>query len=50
MLSDAERDVLNRALEEYHLGQSEPIFVGGAKLLKPTLRLMSLYRPEGRGH
>jgi hypothetical protein len=44
MLSDAERDVLNRALEKYRPGQSEPILVGGEKVLKPALRLMSDYR------
>jgi hypothetical protein len=44
MLSDAERDVLNTALEKYQPGPYEPIFVGGANLLKPALRLMSAYR------
>jgi hypothetical protein len=44
MLSDAERDVLNRALEKYRAGQSEPILVGGENVLKPALRLMSSYR------
>jgi plasmid replication initiation protein len=44
MLSDAERDVLNSALEKYRPGRSEPIFVGGTNLLKPALRLMSDYR------
>src|SRR5271157_2743358 len=44
MLSDAERDVLNSALEKYRPGQSDPIFVGGEKLLKPALRLMTWYR------
>jgi hypothetical protein len=29
MLSDAERTVLNKALEKYQPGRSEPIFVGG---------------------
>jgi len=42
MLSEAERAVLNSALEKYRPGQ--PIFVGGENLLKPALRLMSLYR------
>jgi hypothetical protein len=37
-----ERAVLNSALEKYRPGQ--PIFVGGENLLKPALRLMSLYR------
>jgi plasmid replication initiation protein len=44
MLSDAERDVLNRALEKYRPGQAEPILVGGNNRLKPALRLMSDYR------
>ncbi|MBV8176729.1 MAG: replication initiation protein [Verrucomicrobia bacterium] len=44
MLSDAERDVLNTALDKYQPGQAEPILVGGAKLIKPALRLMTRYR------
>jgi hypothetical protein len=44
MLGDKERDVLNRALEKYRPGQSEPILIGGEKLLKPALRLMNLFR------
>jgi plasmid replication initiation protein len=44
MLSDAERDVLNIGLQKYRPGQSEPILIGGEKLLKPALRLMSDYR------
>jgi hypothetical protein len=44
MLSDAERAVLNTALEKYQPGQSEPIFVGGNKVFKPALRLMTSYR------
>jgi plasmid replication initiation protein len=44
MLSDAERKVLDSALEKYRPGQSELILVGGETLLKPALRLMSLYR------
>ena len=44
MLSEAERAVLNTALEKYRPGQSEPIFVGGNKVFKPALRLMTLYR------
>ena len=44
MLSQAERAVLNSALEKYQPGQSEPILVGGECLPKPALRLMSLYR------
>jgi hypothetical protein len=44
MLSDAERDVLNTALEKYRAGRSEPILVGGEKVLKPVLRLMTSYR------
>ena len=39
MLADAERAVLNTALEKYRLGQSEPIYVGGGNVLKPALRL-----------
>ena len=37
MLGDKERDVLNRALEKYRPGRSEPILVGGANALKPAL-------------
>ena len=44
MLSDAERSVLNTALEKYQPGRSEPIFVGGEKVLKPALQLMNAYR------
>jgi plasmid replication initiation protein len=44
MLSEAERAVLNTALEKYRPGQSEPIFVGGHKVFKPALCLMKLYR------
>jgi hypothetical protein len=44
MLSDAERNVLNIGLQKYRPGQSEPILIGGEKLLKPALRLMSVYR------
>ena len=44
MLTDAERKVLNTALEKYRPGQSEPILVGGKNLLKPALRLMTWYR------
>ena len=44
MLSDAERAILNTALEKYQPGQSEPILVGDKKVLKPALRLMTLYR------
>jgi hypothetical protein len=44
MLTDAERKVLNTAFEKYRPGQSEPILVGGRKLLKPALRLMTWYR------
>jgi hypothetical protein len=43
MLSDAERTVLNKALEKYQPGRSEPVLVGGNKVLKPALRLMTLY-------
>jgi hypothetical protein len=44
MLSDAERGVLNTALEKYRPGQSEPILVGGKNRLKPALLLMTSYR------
>ena len=44
MLSDAERAILNTALKRYRPGQSEPILVGGIKVLKPALRLMTFYR------
>jgi Initiator Replication protein len=44
MLSDAERNVLNIGLQKYRAGQSEPILIGGENLLKPALRLMSIYR------
>jgi hypothetical protein len=44
MLSDAERGVLNNALEKYRPGCSEPISVGDKKVLKPALRLMTFYR------
>jgi hypothetical protein len=44
MLTDAERGVLNTALEKYRPGQSEPILVGGKNLLKLALRLMTWYR------
>jgi hypothetical protein len=44
MLSDAERGVLNSALEKYRPRRSEPILGGGEKVLKPALRLMSNYR------
>jgi hypothetical protein len=44
MLGDKERSVLNIGLQKYRSGQSDPILIGGANLLKPALRLMSLYR------
>ena len=44
MLSEAERAVLNTALEKYRPGQSEAVFVGGGDVLKPALRLMTYYR------
>jgi Initiator Replication protein len=44
MLSETERNVLNSDLEKYRPGQTEPILVGGENLLKPALRLMSVYR------
>ncbi len=44
MLGEKERHVLNVALGKYRPRHSAPILVGGEKLLKPTLRLMSFYR------
>jgi hypothetical protein len=44
LLGAKERDVLNQALSKYRPGQSEPILIGGEKLLKPVLKLMSFYR------
>src|ERR1700751_2170783 len=44
MLSDAERKVLNTALEKYRPGQSESIYGGGPNALKAALRLMTSYR------
>jgi plasmid replication initiation protein len=44
MLSDAERTVLNSALEKYRPGQAKPILVGDETLLKPALSLMTSYR------
>jgi hypothetical protein len=44
MLGNKERDVLNLALSKYRPDRSEPIFIGGEKLLKPALKLMSFYR------
>jgi plasmid replication initiation protein len=44
MLPKAERALLNTALEKYRAGQSGPFLVGGLKVLKPALRLMSSYR------
>jgi hypothetical protein len=44
MLSEAERTILNTALEKYQPGQSEPILVGGMNVFKPALRLMVYYR------
>jgi len=44
MLSDAEREILNIALEKYRPGQVEPVSVGGRKALKPALRLATNYR------
>jgi hypothetical protein len=37
-------NVLNIGLKEFRPGQSEPILVGGEKLLKPAVRLMSDFR------
>jgi hypothetical protein len=44
LLGAKERDVLNQALEKYLPGRSESILIGGEKLLKPALKLMSFYR------
>jgi plasmid replication initiation protein len=44
MLTETERNLLNFALEKYRPGQSEPILVGGEKVLKPALRLAVNYR------
>jgi hypothetical protein len=44
MLSVAERTVLNNGLSKYRSGHTEPILVGDQKVLKPALRLMTLYR------
>src|SRR5271166_527396 len=44
MLPEAERNILNFALEKYRPGQHEPIPVGGRKVLKPALRLACNYR------
>src|SRR5690348_3690041 len=44
MLSNAERTVLNTALEKYRPGQYEPILAGDKKVLKSALRLMTYYR------
>jgi Initiator Replication protein len=44
MLTETERAMLNSALEKYRPGQTAPILVGGAKVLKPALRLAANYR------
>src|ERR1700731_1609536 len=44
ILGERERNVRNIGPQKYRPGQSEPIFVGGENLIKPALRLMSLYR------
>src|SRR5580704_1582561 len=44
MLGDKERNVLNLGLQKYRPGQTEPILIGGEKLLKPALQLMNVYR------
>jgi hypothetical protein len=44
MLSDAERAILNTALDKYRPGQTEPILVGDEKVLKSALHLMARYR------
>src|SRR5271165_6173315 len=44
MLSDAERDVLNSALEKYRTGQAEPILVGGEKQRRGCVVASSISR------
>ena len=44
MLGEKERNVLNLGLQKFRSGQTEPILVGGEKLLKPALQLMNAYR------
>ena len=44
MLTEAERNLLNFALEKYRSGQNEPILVGDQRILKPALRLAANYR------
>jgi hypothetical protein len=44
LLNQPERALLNFALDKYRAGQSEPILVGGQKILKPALRLAGNYR------
>jgi plasmid replication initiation protein len=44
MLTEPERHLLNFALAKYRPGQTEPISVGGRKVLKPALRLAANYR------
>ena len=36
--------MLNLGLQKFRPGQTEPILVGGEKLLKPALQLMNVYR------
>jgi plasmid replication initiation protein len=44
MLSSAERDLLNTALEKFRPGRHEPVLVGGLDRLKTALKLMGVYR------
>ena len=44
MLGDKERNVLNLGLQKFRPGQTDPILVGGEKLLKPALQLMNVYQ------
>jgi hypothetical protein len=44
MLSSAERDLLNTALEKFRPGRHEPVLVGGLNRLKTALKLMGVYR------
>lgn len=49
MLSNAERAIIDTALEKYRPGQSEPILVGGIKVLKPVVGRQNrvLFRSAG---
>src|SRR5271165_632934 len=49
MLSDAERDVLNSAIEKYRPSQSEPILVGGNKVFQSGIAADDLLSLGDRG-